>query len=152
MRLPASRTLSQRPRLYYPILWVYRRMGQRRLVQVRGTRFFWSSSTTTDSTASSEDSFPDDDFFMNINNLLAAWVTTSTQTMLFRLYRMWSCLFSLRVLEFLVLAMRLNAISCLDVIYSSSILVCMISLIFGFIIMLIYCLFGLNYIIIFLYI
>jgi hypothetical protein len=50
-------------------------------------------------------------------------------------YVIMSLLFDI-MLEFLVLGMRLNATSCLDVIYSSSLLVCMISLISGFMIML----------------
>jgi hypothetical protein len=146
MRLSASRILRRRS-LPHHIFWRTQKDGtvslwspaSRRPVWVRGDQVFGerSSATTGNTTSSNDDFFLDvNDLFGNLNmddnidaNAAAAaqaapYVTLSSLCQI--------------LLEFLVLAFGVDVIglSCLDMICSSILLVCMISLITVFIIML----------------
>jgi hypothetical protein len=103
--------------------------------QVFGERF----SVTTGITTSTDNDFPDDGFFPDINDLFGNLnmgnnIDAAAQA---APYMILSSLFQI-LLEFLVLAFGVDmiSISCLDTVCSSILVVCMISLITGFIVML----------------
>src|SRR6266540_3457918 len=81
MRLPASRTLRRRPRLPHPVFWRAPRDGTVGLrnpascapIRERGNQVFGERLRATtglsDDTTAAEDFFPNDDYFPDIDNL-----------------------------------------------------------------------------------
>ena len=153
MRLPLSRALRRRHRLLHPVSRRAPRDGTVGLrnpascepVRVRGDQVFGerSRATTDGTTSSSDDEFPDPGFFPDVSNLLgnlnmgenlnaaaAAAAATAAAAASAAPYVILSLLFQI-LLEFLVLVFAVDAVGLvyLDAICSSTLLVCMISLI-----------------------
>ena len=140
MRLPASRTLRRCPRLPHPIFRRAPRDGTIGLrnpascdpVRKRGDQVFGERLRATtglsDDTTATEDFFPNDDFVPNIDNLFVDDMATPDNTgnqigsSSFAPY-----VFLPQLLE-IMLGLLLFVI-CLDMLLSSSLLVCMTSLV-----------------------
>ena len=146
MRLPPSRALRRRHRLLRPVSRRAPRDGTVGLrnpascepVRLRGDQVFGERfrATTDNTTSSTDDDFPNPDFYPDIDDLLSNLnmgdndVTAAAAAAPAAPYVILSLLFQI-LLEFLILVFAADAIGliCLDAIYSSTLLVCMISLI-----------------------